>query len=140
MSTEPKKPSSDLERWKEAGTPVSVKILGDDGKETRGQVYVRTFPPRERIFRALKFLGLGWGAAVVAVFIPILHFILVPLFLIAGPAIAFWAYGQTSVVLGGQGTCPHCGASLPLERSADRWPLDDLCSRCRNRVKIEKMG
>ena len=119
---------------------MSVKILSDAGKESKGEVFVQAFPPRERLFRALKFLGLGWGAAVVAVFIPLLHFVLVPLFLILGPVAAVWAYGQASVVLGGLGLCPNCGASLPIERGPDRWPLDDLCTQCRERVKIEKMG
>jgi hypothetical protein len=123
--------------WRAKGIPCPVKVQGD-GKESSGEVFIESWSPRVRLIRALKFLGICWGAMVIAVFIPILHFILVPAFFVAGPIVAAIIYQQTSVVLGGFGICPYCGEEMSIVRSRDRWPLDDLCDHCRRTVAIQK--
>jgi hypothetical protein len=88
--------------------------------------------------RATQALGLCWAGALVTLFIPIAHFVLVPACLLAGPAVAWHRYQQASVVLGGTGTCPACQSDLEIVRSADRWPLEELCTQCQQQVTIAR--
>ena len=118
---------------------VAVTIRGMRGKApTSGSVRLRVWQKRERTLRGLKSLGICWGLAVAAVFLPLLHFVLVPLLLLAGPAAFFWIAGQEQVVLGGSGGCPDCGKTFEIVRSPARWPLSDSCNHCRSQVTIER--
>lgn len=114
-----------------------VKIVAYD-KVSLGKVRVKKFSERERWQRALKALGICWGAAIFSVFLPIAHFILVPGFLIAGIVLPFHFYSAKSIVSGGEGNCPKCEAPFIIQKSSDTWPLSDTCGECYLSVKIEK--
>ncbi len=82
----------------------------------------------QRVQRALKALGLAWGAAIAAVFLPLLHFVLVPALLIAGPVAALVRYREQRSLRGFEGACPACGAALEERRAM---PLrDEVAIRC----------
>ncbi|MBN8550439.1 MAG: hypothetical protein J0M12_14085 [Deltaproteobacteria bacterium] len=122
-----------------AQAPVTnVRILGKPDKESSGTVHIKHWTPQERLLRALKTFAIWFFIALLSVFIPILHFVLVPLALLLAFIFSFMAYGQSSVVLGGSGSCPFCSARLDIVRKPDRWPLDDICSSCSRHVRIEK--
>jgi hypothetical protein len=117
---------------------IGVRIGSErDKRVSEGEIRVQFWDKRERTFRALKFGGLCWVVALISVVLPLVHFVLVPGFLIAGPVVAYILYGQESVVLGGQGTCPYCSAALPIVRTAFRFPISDLCAQCQSRLVIE---
>ncbi len=120
------------------GVSCPVKVISSD-KEKIGEVRIKTFNQKERIVRGLKFLGIFWGSAIFAVFIPMLHFILVPLLFLVGIIVAVFVSQTKSVVLGGESACPKCESFLPIVRSSDQWPLSDLCSHCRTTVTISKI-
>lgn len=103
---------------------------------TRGEVRVQSFDPKLRLRRALKTWGTCWGLAIVAVFIPGMHFILVPSALLAGPVLAAVVYQQRTMILGGSGTCPACGQPFEVLRSPLRWPINDVCAKCHDAVTI----
>jgi hypothetical protein len=120
------------------GIGCKVKVIGSNGKEQSGEVRIQSFNPAQRLLRALKFLGICWGLALISVFIPIAHFFLVPGFFFAGLIISYFVYGMESVVLGGESICPNCGAFLPIARGKEKWPLTDLCAKCYTNVSIEQ--
>lgn len=120
------------------GMGIKVKVTSFD-QEKIGEVRIKTFNQKEKIFRGLKFLGIFWGSAIFAVFIPMLHFILVPLLFLVGIIVAAFVSQTKSVVLGGESICPKCESFLPIVRSNDQWPLTDLCSNCRSTVTISKV-
>lgn len=68
--------------------------------------------PRERTVRAAQGWVLCWGAAIVAVFIPLLHFVLVPALLIAGPLVARARWQERATVRGLRAKCPGCEAEI----------------------------
>lgn len=72
-----------------------------------------------------------------AVLIPILHFFLVPALLIAGPALAYYAYYQERRLAGGEAICPDCSATLKIEKGSAKWPCDEMCTSCRTMLKID---
>jgi hypothetical protein len=135
--------SEELEKQKHRkmmteGIGCKVRVIAPSGKSQLGEVRIQNFSPRERLFRALKFLGICWGLGLVSVFIPIAHFFLVPGLFLAGLVISYLAYGTESLVLGGESICPNCGEFLPIVRGKEKWPLTDLCGKCRTQVTIEK--
>lgn len=107
-------------------------------RRSEGTVSIQVRSSQERTLRALKFLGVCWLLSAMTIVVPIAHFVLVPGFFIAGPIGAWFMLQGKSVVLGGEGPCPSCGAPLPIARSADKWPLTDLCTACKTTVAIEK--
>lgn len=130
--------NSKTQKISRLGTLVPVIVRSSDGKTKPGKIYIRTWNEKQRLERSLKILGVGWGMAVISIFIPLAHFILVPGFLIGAPIAAFRAHRQKSGVLGGESICPNCGEVLPLVYGANIWPLQDLCSHCQTSVTIEK--
>jgi hypothetical protein len=77
-------------------------------------------PRAQRMTRTLIALGQCWGLAVVAVFLPVLHFILVPALLLAGPFVARSRWLEHASARRMRGTCPGCGhaVQVPLRQSA----------------------
>src|SRR6476661_6597993 len=66
-----------------------------DGRERKMQAKIHEIVGKERTRRALKVLGIFWGLAIACVFVPILHFILVPLFTLVGIWLALRAFRNT---------------------------------------------
>lgn len=127
-----------FEALKSQGQVVAVRILGQPDKVSKGEAVVRQWTPKERMMRSLKAFAIWFAIAALSIAIPILHFILVPLFLIVSFVMAAVVYAHASMVLGGAGTCPYCGAELEIVKKPDSWPLDDVCAKCSRHVAIEK--
>lgn len=103
---------------------------------TSGTVKIKYWAQSERLARALKYSGMCVLFAVGAVFLPIIHFVLVPLFLLAAPAVGYLFYGQESFVMGGEGKCPACGDAFLVAKCANNFPLRDLCTSCHQTVRV----
>lgn len=116
---------------------LNVRLIVGD-KSSSGLVQVKTWSDKERLLNAVKALALWWFLAVLTIFIPIAHFVLVPGCLLLGPIVAAIKYSQRGLVLGGESTCPICGAVFKIASSRERWPLDDVCEGCHRHVRIEK--
>src|SRR4051794_26708744 len=121
-----------------SGEPCAVAVQSDSGKTSRGEVRLKTWDRKEGTRRALRFWLYCWILSLLSVALPVLHFLLVPGFFIAGPFGAWIVSTQGSSILGGETTCPDCGTFLPISAGPDTWPLRDLCAGCQNRMKIEK--
>jgi hypothetical protein len=120
-----------------SGKGVQVTIVGyPDANTVTGEIRVQFWRKRERVVRALKAGGACWGMAIVTVFIPLMHFVLVPTLLLAGPIMVYLTIRQESVVLGGEGTCPNCKAFLPIAQAAYHFPISDMCTKCQSNIKI----
>jgi hypothetical protein len=119
------------------GRGVAVLLKGYDEATAPGELRIQEWNKRERTLRAMKFGGACLGLAIVSVILPLLHFVLVPGFLLAGPIVAFVVLGQEAVVLGGKGICPYCKKTMTIVRNAPRFPISDMCEHCQKSVKIE---
>ena len=86
-----------------------------DRADTAASVRVRHRDRRERSLRAVRTLAACWGLAVLAVFLPVLHFILVPGLLLLGPAMAWSRLHEARTLLGADGACPACALPLHLK-------------------------
>jgi hypothetical protein len=117
---------------------IHVSIRDRDGGSAEGQVKVQKWDKKSRTRRALKVLGACWALSLVCIILPIVHFVLVPGFFLGGIVAAWFISQQESVVLGGEGSCPKCHEKLSIVRSANRWPLTDLCAKCQTPVTVDK--
>lgn len=110
--------------------PVALAIMDSARPPARGEVRARSLSAAERTVRSLKRLGLAWVAALVCVFIPLLHFVLVPALFVLGPVLAVRAWGGSVVLEESALTCPKCGQAVKVEAGAVGWPVDLHCEKC----------
>lgn len=109
----------------------------DAGSMSIGLLYSRHFEAGERMTRALKVLGVCLLLAVITLFIPLAHFFLVPLFLIAGPVMAVMKYKVDSELEKVEGKCPECGRAINIELDpADKIPKRTYCPSCNKPLQL----
>jgi hypothetical protein len=108
-----------------------------DDTKTFGFAVRRDLAKHERLARAGKMFGIFFGVALLTVFIPILHFILPPLFLIAGTVFFWTTYMETGEVLEGEYTCPNCKHKMVIPHEAEDWPKEQRCGGCSFLLKTQ---
>lgn len=94
-------------------------------------------PYNDRVKRGLKAFGLNFFAAIVSVFIPVLHFFLVPLFLFLSVYQGLAKYKQTQSLNLNDETCPVC--AKPLDKGMGYFEDDMMrtsCTACRTKLVI----
>ncbi len=114
----------------------SVVMVAPTGKRREATLQVRTWNEGERFVRAVKRLGLFWGAAVVAAIIPP-HWPWLSICLLVGPIAAYVTWNQPGTVQGREVECPNCGAAVAFEEQAEHWPAAARCAECRDVFSIE---
>jgi hypothetical protein len=103
----------------------------------RARVALRLRSPAERLGRAVLAAGACWTLAVVTLFVPVAHLVLVPGFLIAGAVLGASRLRERQTLLRVRGACPRCGVEQDWGTRGrfyqDR-PVD--CPRCRNQLRV----
>ena len=115
--------------------PVTLTSLGSPPRGATATIVVQS--PGQRAARVLTGLGMCWGAALVGLFIPVAHFILVPTFGVAGIVVAIMRSREHRRLLGVKGACPRCGAEQTFHiggRFEGERVLD--CPRCHNNLRM----
>jgi hypothetical protein len=112
-------------------------LSGFTDRPTVGTVTILEFSSRERWRRSLQALGKWWGVALLSVFIPVAHFLLVPSFLLYGVLQFVQRIGTAQLATNAQGTCPDCGRSQSIE-VAPRWraPQTVTCRYCQRGLQL----
>lgn len=114
-----------------------IILSGYHGAPTPGTVTILQFTREQRLSRGLAALGKWWGLALVALFIPVAHFVLVPSFLLYGAAQCVQRLGTAELATQARGVCPDCGAAQDLELAA-RWraPQPVTCTQCHRGLRL----
>ncbi|HTK92013.1 MAG TPA: hypothetical protein VL948_17395 [Verrucomicrobiae bacterium] len=115
--------------------PATINVFGSAPVPATARLLRQT--PSERMTRVLSALGICWGIAAVAVFMPVAHFILVPTFLLLGIGLAVVRSREDVRLLGAHGRCPRCGVEQDFPgagRFHGEQALD--CPRCHNRLTL----
>jgi hypothetical protein len=115
--------------------PASIAVFG--GAPTPATAKVLRQSASERMTRVLSALGVCWGLAIVAVFMPVAHFFLVPSLLVTGLVLAVLRGREDVRLLGVHGRCPRCGVEQDFPGSGrfqGEQALD--CARCHNRLTL----
>lgn len=114
------------------------RVVATSDKIGAAEIYVQSFTGPERLRRAAKWCALCWACAIPAALIPVLHFVLVPGLLVAGPIVGALVYRREHIIVGGKGECPECQGELLIEKGPVRWPLHEICKDCRAPVEIQR--
>ena len=112
---------------------INVESYGGEPR-TAGYVSVHFWSKEERLQRALKFGGITCGLAFASIFIPGLHFVLVPGFLFASPIVFVVFLRKEKALDGGRAECPICKKEFDITKG--NLPLKQFCTACGAGVKI----
>ncbi len=119
----------------ESEVPVSLAAFGYPSRPATAVIVEQT--PAQRLARTLAGLGMFWGLALVGLFIPVAHFVLVPTFLAAGIIVAAKRAREDRRLILLRGACPRCGAEQefrPGGRFVGERSLD--CPRCHGNLTL----
>ena len=92
---------------------------------------------RNIFFLSLQKLALFWLIAIFCVFVPVLHFFLVPAFLIIGALAFVNQYKNTHLLKTANCICPQCERPFYLERVYFYEGKKVSCTECMARLFIE---
>lgn len=122
-----------MAQWPVEKHAVLITVFGKSARA--GELRVRLWPAKERTLRVLKGLMGCWGLGILALFIPIAHFVLVPALFLGGIVIAFRWSGEKSTFIEACGPCPECGGLQKFKlRGKFLLPKEASCPSCGGRV------
>lgn len=115
--------------------PVRLRLSGEaDGL---GVATVEDWEPIARIKRAVGPMCICWAAAGVSLFIPIVHFFLVPALLAAGPLFFALRISETSTLQALSGDCPRCKKPGQFVGGGRfKLPRNVTCDGCGNLLEL----
>ncbi len=73
---------------------------------------------------------------VLSAFLPLVHFVAVPLLLITTVLVVCSALKSREFIDGGTGTCPACNAAFHIRRRRKSLPFTDVCGQCGRQVIV----
>jgi hypothetical protein len=133
---EPATITADTSRPKAAFELVAAEFVYHD-RVGPATVSIRQHSRPDRLRRAARAWAGCWGAAVAAVFLPVLHFILVPSLIVGGPLYAMLMMRERVTVLGAEGNCPACGAEQhPKLKAGASDRMEFRCESCRRALAL----
>lgn len=94
---------------------------------TQAQIY------RKTIFTFI----IGMFVSLLFIVVPILHFFIVPLGVLATIIFTIHTYRAKEFLGTGSFICPACGKTINIYRRALKLPFDDVCEGCHRRVVIK---
>lgn len=97
----------------ETEVPATLTAFGYSPR-TVTAIVIKQAPP-ERFGRIVSGLATYWGLALLSVFIPVAHFILVPTFVVAGVVVAVKRAREDRRLVLLRGACPRCGSEEELK-------------------------
>ena len=117
---------------------MEVPLKGFGASPTRAQLLVDNLTTGQRLRRAGVALAAGGALAVIALPIPLVHFVLVPGALLLGLIFAVMRLNRRQVIRSAEGTCPYCGAHqrLGLAGRVFRLPREVFCDKCRRPLDL----
>jgi hypothetical protein len=121
-------------------TLVTVEIRSRNLRDlpvTLGEISKVEFVPPQRFKNALQTLGIGFGLTFFGALIPIAHYFLVPVGILATGVLTLDRYGETERSLGGQGPCPKCGGLVHIQGSKWKPRTFDTCNHCHDELEIK---
>ena len=118
---------------------IDIRLLGGPDEEKRARVEIVRYTPWARAGKAAGALSVCWLAAVAALPIPGVHFLLVPLFLLSGPIAAFLIGRRLGYISHGSIECPKCNSAFSIDGLPIRFPQYAECSACHQQIFLEEL-
>ena len=119
-------------------TAVTVNVRNDLEKQSVTQLSICSLSTLGKLKYATKSLAICWGIALLCVFIPVLHFFLVPLGLIIGLFLFYRNFQFQELLIDGKISCPACRHDFEAKKIAFNWPKQESCSACDLELILKK--
>lgn len=115
---------------------TAIQATSNSDRIEYGTAEIHSFSPQAVLAKSLKMLALFWGIALLSVFLPVVHFVLVPLFFILGMVFAFRARKLRFEIVSGEVLCPNCKAQVTIKNASCAVDHKDICQSCASVIKI----
>jgi hypothetical protein len=111
---------------------LSVPLKGFGRPPTQAHLVVDTLSLRGRLARGAAVMAAGLAVAAVALPIPLVHLVLVPVALLLSIPIGILRLRQREIFRSAEGTCPFCGTPqrFGLAGRGFRLPREVFCRNC----------
>jgi hypothetical protein len=117
---------------------IELKLKGFGAPPGTARAEVAELSAAERLKRAAMMFGAGVAVAVVALPIPIVHFVLVPGGLLLAVALGAAKDPALTQPDAAEGRCPFCGTEQQFSLFGRfRLPRQVDCANCRRRLMLE---
>ena len=116
---------------------IPVRLSGSMREVAAGSVQTVSLTFAQRVGKALLVGGIALAVTVAMIAIPLLHFILVPLGLIATIALGLSAFGKKVVITGGAAECPYCHKPITMAARSYKPLFNETCESCSQVSKVE---
>lgn len=115
---------------------MKIQIFTDPDKIFEKDYEVHPLTLKQRLLRSFKIAGMFFMGAVLAVPVPVVHLIMVPLCLFLALLSGIWKLRQKIEVNAPDLKCPHCGTLQALVGALVKWPYRGYCSECRSQFIV----
>ena len=120
---------------------IELRLHGFGAPPASARAEVAELAPAERLKRAAIVFGAFIAVAIIALPIPIVHFVVVP----GGLLLAFVLGGlrlrESSIFRGVNGRCPFCGTEQQFALFGRyRLPKDLHCAKCGRKLTLEAVS
>jgi len=115
---------------------ISISVETRTGERGLCKLRSLNWSDEERRNRALKAGLIGFGLTVGFVFLPIIHFVLVPLSLIVTPFVVRKIFRQKTFIPGQEMACPKCQQNFGLPGMMEMNECEFICDHCRSLVVL----
>jgi hypothetical protein len=117
---------------------LTVPLTGFGIAPTEATVVVARLTLRERIARSARVVGAALVAALIALPIPLVHFVFVPGAVLAGFTLGFIRVQQHEIFQSAEAPCPYCGTvqRLGLAGRTFRLPRVVHCHNCGRQLDL----
>jgi hypothetical protein len=117
---------------------LTVPLTGFGCAPTEATLVVALLTLRERAARSARVVGAGLVAALIALPIPLVHFVFVPGAVITGLTLGILRVRQREIFQSAEAACPYCGTAqrLGLAGRAFRLPRVVHCHNCGRRLDL----
>jgi hypothetical protein len=121
-------------------TLVTITVASRDNRELPLSSAIITrvdWDKQERMKNALKTFGFLFTLSFVSIFIPILHFVLVPSLFIGSFVFAMDKYQEKMRSEGGSGECPKCHQEFKVQPSSWVNRVTNNCDHCHEDLEMK---
>jgi DNA-directed RNA polymerase subunit RPC12/RpoP len=117
---------------------LTVPLTGFGCAPTEATLVVALLTLRERVARSARVVGAGLIAALVALPIPVVHFVFVPGAVLTGLTLGILRVQQREIFESAEAACPYCGTAqrLGLAGRAFRLPRVVHCHNCGRQLDL----
>ncbi len=109
-----------------------------DSKESTFNGSITLCKKHEQFFKAFKKSSVCFIFAFITLFIPVLHFILPPVFIIIGTVLLIKEISATFHLSKSQGLCPCCHKEFEIQQQSFKDSLKIFCGFCREQLTLTK--